>query len=351
MFDEPPVETYKFIDISGYGASGKTALINMLQEFDERYYVPHHSFEFGLLRIQGGLVNLFQDLVSNWSPSRSDTAIKNFDKLTRKMAYNPNWYNIVGRFFSTGMRYNHYFNGLFLQETQKYIEKLIEFKYKGLSPYPFQNIPLLRYSVKKILSKIFGRNDYFSEVMLLSINDEDCFYQYTRDYLNNLFALVAGPSTQVFALYNTCEPYNPLQSLNFFHAIKQIIVDRDPRDLYLSTKQVDQFVGIDHQGFSASDDLESFVYRYRKLRESSNINLEASDKVLRVCFEDLVLRYDEICNKIYRFLGEDSSVHVNKKKYFNPDVSVKGVGMWKSTNKKNEIAYISQHLSKYCRDY
>ena len=65
----------KFLDLSGFGISGKGAFIDLLREFDN-YDTPRPDFEFGLIRIKDGLLDLKCSLVDNWSPVRSDVSIK-----------------------------------------------------------------------------------------------------------------------------------------------------------------------------------------------------------------------------------------------------------------------------------
>ena len=175
------MDKFRFLDLSGYGMSGKLALIEMIQEFDEQYHTPHYSFEFALLRIKDGLLNLSQDVIFNWSPYRCNKAIDRYRILAKKMAYNPKWFNIFGRIFSTGMRYEAYFNSCFLKETEKYLNSLVEYQYTGLSPYPFQNRNLIFYSLKKLFKRIFDQRVVFKENIYLTNCNKDIFYEKTRN--------------------------------------------------------------------------------------------------------------------------------------------------------------------------
>lgn len=343
----------KFLDLSGFGASGKGAVIDLLREFDERYCVPHYSFEFALLRIKDGLINLYYDLVENWSPSRADTAIKKFTKTTRAIAQDPKWYNLSGRIFSTGMRYNHYFNGEFIQLTKAYIGQIIECEYYGLSSYPFQNRSRLNNSVRKTLYKLYPDYPFFAEKITLAVFENKKFIELTNNYLQALFEKFKNyhPNVQTMAIFNACEPYNPTLSLNLLGNARQIVIDRDPRDLYLSTGLNDW--DSKTQGlFSGSHDISNFVYRYRTLRERSKAHcLNVDSRIMKIYFEDLVFNYDEVRHKIYDFLEEDNSVHLHQRRYFQPEKSMQSVGLWKKTQKTYEIEYIQRHLKEYCRDY
>ena len=70
--------------------------------------------------------------------------------------------------------------------------------------------------------------------------------------------------------------------------------------------------------------------------------------MLRIRFEDLVLKYDHTLKKIYDFLGENKETHVNKKRHFDPLLSSKNIGLWKNYPHKNEIDKIYFGLKDYC---
>ncbi len=343
------MKKYNFVDLSGYGASGKTALINVFQEF-EGFFAPHYSFEFSLIRIKDGLLDLENSLCDSWSPSRGDTAIKKFRKLVRTIGYDPSRYNIPGRLACNGMRYDHYFNGTFVKKTENYIDKLIELSYKSVSPYPFKNMSFPEVQAKKIIAYFVGMRA-FEDNFYISINDKDKFYEITRLYLSDLFSCFDNNNVNTFCVYNACEPFNPTKPLKLLPNSKQIIVDRDPRDIYLAVQKSDYFVGKDHQAFSAVDELDKFVNRYRLLRERSLKVPKNSTNRLKIHFEELVLDYEKTLSTLYYFLDIDASVHINKSKYFDPDISKKGVGMWKNSNRKKEIDYIYNNLKEYCKDY
>ncbi|MDA0848497.1 MAG: hypothetical protein O2827_01915, partial [Verrucomicrobia bacterium] len=99
----------KIIDVSGFGHSGKTAVSDLLREV-QGVEAHDHSFEFGLIRFADGIIDLHSNLVGNWSPLRSDRAIKRFRELCQKLA--------------TG--YSKHLNPSFLEISDKYVESLID---------------------------------------------------------------------------------------------------------------------------------------------------------------------------------------------------------------------------------
>ena len=71
---------YKFIDVSGLGHSGKTAVMDLLSEI-EGFHLNNTVFEFNLLRLPDGIFDLKWAVYDNWSLVRSDFAIKRFKQL------------------------------------------------------------------------------------------------------------------------------------------------------------------------------------------------------------------------------------------------------------------------------
>ena len=67
----------KLIDISGFGHSGKTTVTNLFSEVDATH-VHDPNFEFGLLRLPDGLIDLKRNVLDNWTPIKSDIQIKRF---------------------------------------------------------------------------------------------------------------------------------------------------------------------------------------------------------------------------------------------------------------------------------
>lgn len=75
--------------------------------------------------------------------------------------------------------------------------------------------------------------------------------------------------------------------------------------------------------------------------------METNPNVLRIRYEDIVLKYDDTLNEIYNFLGEEPSVHIDKKLFFNPENSKKNIGLWKKVNRYKEIQVIEKKLSDF----
>ena len=73
-----------------------------------------------------------------------------------------------------------------------------------------------------------------------------------------------------------------------------------------------------------------------------------NSNILRLRFEEIILDYQNVLNKIYKFLDIDKSLHVEKGKYFNPEYSKKNIWIWKNIPDQKAISKIEEQLKKYC---
>lgn len=341
----------KFVDISGFGHSGKGVVTDLLKEFDG-YQVPHYNFEFNLIRIQGGLINLMQDLVENWSPIRSNAAIYRFRNVIERIGTTASITKPSSWFIANGMNYEGYFNNHFFEESHKFIEQLVHFSYEGEWPYPMIDEPgykqfWQRFLLKTKLKKAFKRE------ILVSIPHN--FVELCNIYLNNLFSHLLEPGKKVMILHNALEPFNPTDGIRLLGDAKIIVVQRDPRDIFASTlsqenSYVPEYETSRHwqikRDFLLSSRIEDFIFRQKTLY--SQIVEKEEKNVLRVSYEEVILNYEESLSRIYSFLGEDRSVHVNKGKYLIPEMSKNNIGLWKKVNKPEEIRKIENALGEFC---
>jgi hypothetical protein len=140
----------KFLDISGYGHCGKGAFTDLFREFNCTN-VPDSSFEFDFLRVPGGLIDLSHAMIDNWSPIRSDNAIKRFNRLVERSSTVPFFQNPYSSFISNGFNYHKYFNGIFIDTSLEYIQKLIAYQASG--EWIHTEIQPLEYTIQRVFKK------------------------------------------------------------------------------------------------------------------------------------------------------------------------------------------------------
>ena len=327
-------EKYRFLDLSGYAFTGKTAFIELIREF-RGYYVPHFTYEFALLRIQGGLLDLQTALLDDWSPVRSDAAIRRFMKLVDRIGGRNSYFNPASWFTAVGWEYERIYNGRFCQLSDQYVQALTEATWQAEWPYAMLEWSGWTLFRRKLWKKLGVPEPYKSKVYL---TNPDKFLSATKDYLAGLLTANVNTDTRTVVMHNAFEPFNPSRSLRLFDDARCIIIDRDPRDNYIDT--------LKYKPLALPPD--KFIKRYRLYRQIARRNEAHSDRVLRLRFEDLVLDYEVTLNRMLAFLGEEKDVHEHPRKFFDPETSKKNVGLWKSYPLQAEIELIGRELNEFC---
>jgi len=339
----------KFVDVSGVGNSGKSALVDLLRELDG-FYVPEYWFEFDFIRTPGGLLDLRHSLLEDWSPVRSDAAYKDFVSLIDIMGPDVPFWDLLGWFRTSGHRFDRRFKGVFTQLSMEFVKSFVLGSYKAYWSFETTRESNFQRSFKRVARR-FG----FGELETVYLLNNKDFDKKARAYMAELYRSFVPPNTDHIIFNNGFEPFNPGPGLTMLGA-RQIVVLRDPRDIYVAglnsrglNKEDAQLLATDNYGFSKSflstGDLQFFVERYKLYREQLCKN--PRQDVLIVNFEELTGNYNVALERILRFLTLESQNHIQPQKYFNPAKSSKNVGLWRSYSKKDEIRFIESELSQY----
>ena len=351
----------KFIDVNGTGHSGKSAVTDLLREF-EKNYLYDHLFEFDFVRIPGGILELKYNFYDNWSPIRADHAISKFLKTSKRMSNSIFSYDLFRKINSYGTNYETIFNNKFELLTNQYCLNLIEKKiYREYWPYRLIDksttfLFLFKFLRKLKLEKVFFKNFFNYNVTL-----KKDFIKITNVYLNSLFNELygLGEKHDTILLQNTFEPYNPDKSLKIFKNIKLINVIRDPRDIYCSTLKINpnevfipEFIKEEKQWdfkkrFLSTNNIEDFIL-IQKMNLRNLDEVKSNKDFLNIKYEDLVLNYNQCLIKITSFLKIDLKDHKLKKAHFDPKKSIKNVGVWKNYKNTYEVKLIEKELKEYC---
>lgn len=286
---------YKIVIVSGFGGSGSSAVIDLLSEID---IFKKLKTELRLLIDPDGIMNLENNLVNNWSPYQSDTAIKKFKRLI----------NILGgvyRFPYHGVNHTKNLNKEFINLSNEYINKLLSFSYNGM--WYGLNSPI--WFMCRILKYKVGINlfNYYKPIYISFKKDQ--FVAITKNYLKKLFkSNIDNKKVKYIILDEGYASLNPSRILKYFDCPKMIIVHRDPRDTFVGALK-NEFHFIPHE-------IDAFINWYKCLQEQTYLYLNVDNKVLRIEFEDLVLKYEDTVKNILQFLCVKNFKHINKKKVF-----------------------------------
>lgn len=318
------------IGVVGYCWSGSGAVVDLLKEFEGNWETGE---EMLFLKCHHGIMELENVLFNSWDPLNVDVAVKDFMELIRLLNKNE------GK-FTPGLNFDKRFSGKFLSSINEYINDLTDYRYQGYWWMCRFDMPYIVWLMRKIMNKVVPQ-DYSKEMVYMKPTREE-FYAATKKLMNNLIAdrVKAGDCLNV--IYDQAvQAQKPEKMFDYFENSKVIVVDRDPRDIYCEMVDLKRIVGRD---IADTHDAMKFVKWHKDYRERGHVD---DDRVLYLRFEDLIIHYEDTLKTIIDFVGLDSSKHIDKFKYLNPEVSIKNIGKYKNYKYQDEIKILERELLEY----
>lgn len=307
--EEEIVKKINLIDVSGFNYSGKSAVMDVLREFDKVTVHPK-EFEFLLIRMTDGILDLKKSLLDNWSPIRSDIGIKRFERLIHVLNKGKtNVFRPKSLFEPTGQNYKNVLGKDFKSISEEYINSLIKHKFKTF--WPFEDFS--SYYFRNLYVKFLNLVGKYENEQLLAYDDN--FVSLTRDYLNIILCKNLKLDSQNLVTSNAIEVFQPFEALELFPNYKLIIVDRNPIDAFLAYCQ-----NKNHSKKHFKKEAAVFFKRYSFFHEISKKFSENHKRILRISFENLIKNYDKTLDEIKTFLNLESENH-NKFSFFEPSLS------------------------------
>lgn len=321
---------FTHICLAGYGWSGSGAVLDLLNEFEG---FGGSELEIRILKDTHGIMDLEHALIERWDALNADLAIRDFWKFATEINLNP------GK-FRRGLSYDKEFNGKFIDITKKFVEEITDYRYKSYWWMFDFRISYWKWLKRKIANKIIPR--LYSESMYFTGISKEEFYKAVKRYTNSLAESAIKDKTCQYIIWDQAIPaQHPDKTFDYFDNSKIIIVDRDPRDIYVELIELKKFVGMD---IAETHDVEKYIKMHKKYREISHIE---NENILRIAFEDLIFNYEETVQVIMRFVGAENSSHIRRREYFNPDVSKKNIGKYRTYPHQDEIKMIEKDLGDY----
>ncbi|PSV98580.1 sulfotransferase [Photobacterium iliopiscarium] len=323
------------ITCTGYGGTGSSVVSDLFKEFDDVKSFGDFEFRFlfepsGVRELEFGIVENNDRLVTSYYIKKF---IKNLDNMT---SYEP------------------FFDYKFKKYALEYIEELITLEWDGcwsqdiLDANVFKKIAyrIEMIVLRKILNikeggvilypKIFKEKIFYSNV------DEEKFISTTKSFLNKIVENCDHENKMNIVFDQLMPPANLNSYLRYFDSIKVVVIDRDPRDLYLLNKVEWK------EKWIPSDNIHEFISWFKNIRIYKEYNKD-SEQVLRLKFEDFIYNYDKTIKQVCDFCGVDSSNHIDKKRYFDPEKSINNTHLTrKYVDFSDDIKLIEKELSQYC---
>lgn len=332
----------RFISCASYYGSGSSVITDFVSEFNSVYSFTEEEFRF--IQDPDGLSDLEYNLVENFNRHNSGHALKRYKRLV-------DFYS--GNLF--GKKYEGFFHGKWKELSYEYIDWLTDFTYRGWWQYDLLDRGNFFYFRKRIINKILKLtvwrnqpertlNTMKNEITYCSHPTEEHFLLCTKKYLQTLFSSACN-GQQCVMVDQIVPPTNLNRYIRYFDDIKVVVVDRDPRDIFVLEKYVWK------DGIIPTD-VVTFCKWFKYTRAHRKNEIMDSENVKYIQFEDMVYKYDKTVAFLARWLDLDMNNQIKKKEIFNPDKSINNTQTWKSINAdKQEIEYIETELVEYLYDF
>lgn len=331
-----------FVSTCGFGSTGSSAVNDYLLECNNT--VGFDAVEFTIATMIDGLEDLeFHLMKQNTRLSSGTYAIQRFRKAMYGRARE--WASCTSITETMVKRL-----------TDQFIDSLAQLKFIGYSPMidkPHNEI-IRHYFGESIImhrlipfleeKKIIKQNiDFYPlDEVVASIRPAK-FYELANRFVVDLLHAMGckWDSHQYLVMDQAFSGNDPIKSFPFFDDPYAIVVDRDPRDIYIFAKKF-----LLHRGrFMPTDTVDNFITYFRILREGQPYK-KHNPRVLFVQFEDMVYKYNETTEKIEQFLNITND---KRKTIFNPEMSAANTNLIKKFPEfKSDIEKIELELADYC---
>lgn len=324
----------KIITCASYGGTGSSAITDLLKEF--KSCKSFGDFEFSFLHYPNGIRDLELSILDRNSRLNTSYMIYQFFKTNKRIE----------------KEYKKYFGDTYFELTKKYIESLVQISWNGTSELYTNNENKALKLLYRILNKLFNivklkkEGVYFQKQnypLYSCYISKEQFYRHTQNYLNKLFENLDKEEKYEKIILDQLVPSSDINSyLNYFKDLRVIVVDRDPRDLYILNREFWK------EGW-IPENINTYIKYFKTIRMHQNYEIEDKNKVLRIRFEDLVYSYEETLKKILLFLELNEEDHLDKKQFFNPEISIKNTNLQvKYLKYKKEVEMIENELKEFC---
>lgn len=321
----------------GYGATGSSVLTDLLREFDD--IQVYDDFEFVLAYMVDGLQDLEYHLMKQYAKNCSgDYAIERF---LRKSKY-----------YKVPFIHKPCDGDIFYNLSKEFVKKIVQIEYMGVDTADIMSgnnirdffaLASKKIIMPKLLEKIVHRQVHVwpCRRMYYSIEPSN-FYEAAKQYTTAIIQAMGADFSKPICLDQPFEGNNPLQSFPFFDDPYAIVIDRDPRDLYLAQK----YTKDPNAKFYPRTNVEDFIIYYKNMRKHKIEDY----RILKLNFEDFIYEYDATVKKVASFLN--LNWHVHPKKYFNPLRSINNTQLIRlHPDDINDVRYIEIHLRNYLYPY
>ncbi len=331
----------KIVIPAGYMGSGSSAVTDLLSEV-EGYTSTNGNFEYVFMHCPNGMFDLEDKLLRGNNAIRSDEALHSFSRCMHDLFCKKHFW--VGEYKRRiGPKFEEYY--------QEFLDSITDAQFSETYWY-YQEWPFLKGYIHKAVTRglriLTGNRKVFKPAlrykpMQISYADEETFYGSARTFLDKIYAeLGIGKSNLILDQFLL--PHNLHRMAHYFtDNSKAVVVERDPRDVFLLNKYYWDKAG---SAVPYPMDVRQFCVNYRKMRQCE-IPCD-NPNILRIHFEDLVYRYEETKKRIFAFLDIQDAQHTQPKTKFIPEKSMRNTQLF---NRDAAFAAEAEYIAKELKDY
>ncbi len=321
------------IGACGFGETGSGVITDYLKEYDN--IVVKDNFEFSYITGVDGLLYLERAVMNPYN--RTGDSIYAIQRFLDMLDNKKKSYDLP--------------SGTLMKSGKAFIDRITMVKwYWGYTNYGYKSPYFFH---KFILDKIISRferktghraNCWPLKEVKLSVRPEN-FYEAARKHVDEVLRAIGLDQDRLIVMDQPFAANNPQACFPFFNDPYAVVVDRDPRDLYVSGKT--RLMG--KWRFFPIDTVEDFITYYRAIRKDQPYK-ENHPRIFCVRFEDLVYEYDDTTAQLRDFLH--LPVNPNPKSVFDPEMSIANTQVYKRYPQfADDIKKIEEALPEYLFDF
>lgn len=327
------------IGACGFGATGSSVVTDYLKEFDN--ITVKDDLEFTYMTAVDGLLYLERAVMNPFNRSGdSIAAIRRFNNLVLEKKSKYREHGLSSEIFEQSAK--TFVDSITMTKWYWLVEKNKGWRY---SPTNILRQYILRKVIPAKEKKLGHRvSQWPMEEVRLSVRP-DKFYEAAQKHVDELLKGMGLNQDKLIALDQPFAGNNPQACFPFCKDPYAVVVDRDPRDLYVFGKT--KLMGKMH--FFPIDNVEDFIVYYRCLRKDQPY-LQDNPRILRLRFEDMVYEYDKTTTVLREFLHLPENPH--PKSVFDPSLSIANTQVFKRFPQFTEdVKKIEEALPEYLFDF
>ena len=326
------------IGACGFGATGSSVVTDYLREYD--CVKVKDDLEFTYVSALDGLLYLERAVMMPFNRTGDSIyAIKRFEEMVKRRKHLYETHGLSPDVFE--------------ESAIKFIDEITLTKWfwsveKTKSRYSPKKF-LQTYYLRKIIPKKEMKSGHRAKCwplkeVRLSVRPDN-FYEAARKHVDELMSAMGLNQDEIIALDQPFPGNNPQACFPFYKDPYAIVVDRDPRDLYVFGKT--KLMGRMH--FFPIDRVEDFIIYYRCLRKGQPYE-QSNPRILRLRFEDMVYEYEKTSAQLRDFLHLPENPH--PKSIFDPSLSIANTQVFRRYPQfSDDVKKIEEELPEYLFDF